>query len=120
MAKLRTDIGFYDYQYQDLYQPKEIGHFSLGSEIQFNKSQVKYFIPPSDYNDVEYDLTKGYEEMTEWKGRKIDDLLQWIRNDGDSCINGPVEHDQTDPNIQSGGSLKMRERTTAPIPQDLG
>ncbi|WAR20967.1 DXO-like protein [Mya arenaria] len=93
MATLSTAIARYDKPYQGLYQPKEIGHYSLGSEIQYNKTQLKYFIPPSDYNDVEYDLKKEYQGMENREEKQIDHILKWIHDSVGP--RGEVDPDQT-------------------------
>ncbi|WAR20948.1 DXO-like protein [Mya arenaria] len=62
----------------------EIGCFSLdiNREFQDDARQRKYFIKPSNYNNVRFDLTKGYRGMVkrdEYKNEQIDHILKWIR-----------------------------------------
>ncbi|WAR21026.1 DXO-like protein [Mya arenaria] len=83
MARFNTDIGQFDYPNSGFNQPEELGCFSLNikREFQDDTSQRKYFIKPSNYNNVKYDLTKGYQGMVkrdEYKTEQLDHLLKWI------------------------------------------
>ncbi|WAR21017.1 DXO-like protein [Mya arenaria] len=65
MARFNTDIGRFDYPNSGLNQPEELGCFSLDINREFHDdtSQRKYFIKPLNYDNVRFDLTKGYEGM---------------------------------------------------------
>ncbi|XP_052773258.1 decapping and exoribonuclease protein-like isoform X1 [Mya arenaria] len=85
MARFNTDIGRFDYPNSGLNRPEELGCFSLDINREFHDdtSQRKYFIKPSNYDNVSFDLTKGYEGMVkrdEFKDEQIDHLLKWINN----------------------------------------
>ncbi|WAR20944.1 DXO-like protein [Mya arenaria] len=85
MARFNTEIRRFDYPNSGLNQPEELGCFSLDINREFHddNSQRKYFIKPSNYDDVRFDLTKGYEGMVkrdEFKDEQIDHLLKWINN----------------------------------------
>ncbi|WAR20952.1 DXO-like protein [Mya arenaria] len=85
MARFNTDIGRFDYPNTGLNRPEELGWFSLDINREFHDdtSQRKYFIKPSNYDNVRFDLTKGYEEMVkrdEYKDEQLDHLLKWINN----------------------------------------
>ncbi|WAR20984.1 DXO-like protein [Mya arenaria] len=85
MARFNTDIGRFDYPNSGLNQPEELGCFSLDINREFHDdtSQRKYFIKPLNYDNVRFDLTKGYEGMVkrdEFKDEQIDHLLKWINN----------------------------------------
>ncbi|XP_052773195.1 decapping and exoribonuclease protein-like isoform X2 [Mya arenaria] len=85
MARFNTDIGRFDYPNSGLNRPEELGCFSLDINREFHDdtSQRKYFIKPSNYDNVSFDLTRGYEGMVkrdEFKDEQIDHLLKWINN----------------------------------------
>ncbi|XP_052773428.1 decapping and exoribonuclease protein-like [Mya arenaria] len=84
MAGFNTDIRRFDGPNSGFKHHGEIGCFSLdiNREFQDDNRQRKYFIKPSNYNNVRYDLTKGYEGMVkrdEYKNEQLDHLLKWIR-----------------------------------------
>lgn len=64
-------------------EPRELGVFSQDSNRVFrhNNSQLRYFVPPEDFNSVEYNLRSGYRQailrddsVKEYLG----DLLKWL------------------------------------------
>ena len=66
-------------------QPKEIGSFSQDDfrKFQHDKSQQKYYCPPSDSENVHFDLRVGYKQCIrrdENVKEYLDDLLRWINH----------------------------------------
>ncbi|XP_076075179.1 decapping and exoribonuclease protein-like [Mytilus galloprovincialis] len=64
-------------------KPNEIGNYSVDKNRLFNtnRSNMKYFIPPRNPNNVNFDLTIGYKEMIrkdESKKEYLDFILRWI------------------------------------------
>ncbi|KAG5327061.1 RL13A protein, partial [Pseudoatta argentina] len=64
--------------------PELIGHFSIDGDLQYHAdlSQLKYYIPPSDPNNVNFDLNKNFistrHRPTSYL--KLDNLLRWLSN----------------------------------------
>ncbi|KYN01540.1 Protein Dom3Z [Cyphomyrmex costatus] len=61
-----------------------IGHFSIDGDMQYHAdlSQLKYYIPPSDPNNVDFDLNKNFIH-THYRPTlyvKLDNILKWISN----------------------------------------
>ncbi|WAR20990.1 DXO-like protein [Mya arenaria] len=84
MAKFNTDIRRFDGPNPGFKHHGEIGCFSLdiNREFQDDARQRKYIIKPSNYNNVRFDLTKGYEGMVkrdEYKNEQLDHILKRIR-----------------------------------------
>ena len=64
-------------------EPKEIGSFSHDSERKFvhTSEQLRYFAPPSNYDDVHFDLSRGYKDANlrdDSIKEYLDSLLRWI------------------------------------------
>ncbi|KYN08872.1 Protein Dom3Z [Trachymyrmex cornetzi] len=61
-----------------------IGHFSIDGDLQYHAdlSQLKYYVPPSDPNNVNLDLNKNFlstrHQPTSYL--KLDNLLRWLSN----------------------------------------
>jgi len=59
-----------------------IGHFSIdgNSEYRDDLSQLKYYISPSNPNNVNFDLNKNYESIQHKSTShiKLDYILKWI------------------------------------------
>lgn len=73
----------YDINFPFFRQPKEIGCMSLDINRKFSndKSQLKYYVKPSDMNNVNYDLKIGYNDMIRKDDNVkeyINDILRWI------------------------------------------
>ncbi|XP_011630177.1 decapping and exoribonuclease protein [Pogonomyrmex barbatus] len=61
-----------------------IGFFSIDGDLQYhaNLSQLKYYNPPPDFNNVNFDLTRNFES-TQHKSNlyvKLDNILKWLSN----------------------------------------
>lgn len=61
---------------------KLIGHYSIDSNLQYRAdlSQLKYYIPPPDPDNVSFDLNKNLI-LSRYKPTsyiKLDDVLTWI------------------------------------------
>ncbi|WAR20969.1 hypothetical protein MAR_014943 [Mya arenaria] len=72
MARFNTDKGRFDYPNSDIKR-----------EFHDDTSQRKYFIKPSNFDNVKYDLTKGYEGIVKRdanKNEKLEPLLKWIKH----------------------------------------
>jgi len=59
-----------------------IGHFSIDGDLKYHDdlSQLKYYIPPSNPNNVKFDLNKNFMS-TRYKPTtyiKLDNILRWI------------------------------------------
>ncbi|KAH3861118.1 decapping and exoribonuclease protein-like [Dreissena polymorpha] len=88
---LTKDFRQFDLKFPHFRQPEEIGYFSLdiNREFSISKQQLKYFIKPSDLNNVCFDLKKRYSDMVkkdESKSEKIDNLLKWINGNRDKFV----------------------------------
>ncbi|XP_064609120.1 decapping and exoribonuclease protein-like [Liolophura sinensis] len=64
-------------------QPREIGFFSLDIQRKFydDKSQLKFYIAPSNAASVNFNLREGYKDLIkkdESVKEFIDDLLRWV------------------------------------------
>ena len=64
-------------------EPKEVGSFSHDADrnFQHNRSQLMYYEPPSNIEDVSFDLRDGYDifiKKDDAVKEKLDDLLKWI------------------------------------------
>ncbi|XP_011161736.1 decapping and exoribonuclease protein [Solenopsis invicta] len=61
-----------------------IGHYSINGNSQYldNLSQLKYYVPPSNPNNVNFDLIKNFESThhKSTEHTKLDNLLRWISN----------------------------------------
>ncbi|KYM88373.1 60S ribosomal protein L13a [Atta colombica] len=61
-----------------------IGHFSIDNDLQYHAdlSQLKYYIPPSDPNNVNFDLNKNFMSTRHRPTSylKLDNLLRWLSN----------------------------------------
>lgn len=59
-----------------------VGHFSIDGDLQYRAdlSQLKYYIPPSNPEDVNFDLNINLESSNHkptWHS-KLDNILRWI------------------------------------------
>lgn len=71
-----------------------IGHYSIdgNSEYRADLSQLKYYIPPPDFNNVNYDLNENIAS-TRCKPRsyvKLDDILKWILDNFNKRLEKPL------------------------------
>ena len=79
----------YTGQFPYFRQPKEIGSFSQDHERHFqnDRSQLKFYCPPSDLHSCEFDLQAGYDNFIrrdENVKEYLNDLLRWIQTHRDS------------------------------------
>lgn len=83
-------------------KPNEIGAFSVDKNRCFrnDRCNMKYFVPPRNSNNVQYDLTVGYKDMIrkdEGKKEYIDNILHWILlNKAKFQLQSKVEDDLND------------------------
>ncbi|XP_011262330.2 decapping and exoribonuclease protein [Camponotus floridanus] len=76
---------------------KLIGHYSIDGDLQYHAdlSQLKYYIPPPDLDNVFFDLKKN-STFTHYKPTsyiKLDDILRWI-SDNFKLLEKPLPQDQ--------------------------
>lgn len=61
---------------------KLIGHYSIDGDSQYHAdlSQLKYYIPPADLNNVSFDLNENFKSTRYHSTShiKLNDLLRWI------------------------------------------
>lgn len=79
-----TPINKYARDFPFFRQPVEFGFFSLDGERQFqdDDSMLRYFKHPGETYDLEFDLTKGYENRVEKDDdvkERLTHLLTWIK-----------------------------------------
>ena len=89
----------YDFKFPFFRQPKEIGFLSLDINRKFSndKSQLRYYVRPSDLHNVNFDLKMGYNEMIrkdDSSKEYIDDILRWINLNLETFS---LQNDRNDP-----------------------